>query len=106
MLERQQNLKRLSIRAALLVDVLFEVIERNCKNLEFLKLCSSVIYDGFYRTNVHIGNKLIIKNMVIKQLRTEWKKRSVYFPRNLIQACNELVSLNMESKLFHFVICN
>jgi len=107
MLERQQNLKRLSITAKILGDPIFQTIERKCKNVESLKICCVKFDDDWpRRTNVRIANGLIIKNMVIKQLRTIWNGGSIYFPRTLIKACKELVSLNMEGRLFHFAIYN
>jgi len=107
MLERQQNLKRLSITTALLRDSTFEIVERNCKKLEFLNICAAIIFDGWHRTtDVHIANEIILKNIVIKQLKAIRKIPTNYFPRTLIQACKELVSLNMEGKLFHFLIYN
>jgi len=100
MLERQQNLKRLTLETTQLKDYAYEVIARNCKNLEFLKISYSQIVLHRGETNILIQNELILKHMVIKELKFDDR---IYFPSSFIQACKQLVSLDMEGKLFQFI---
>jgi len=83
MLERQDdNLKRLWIKVSLLEDYVFEIIERNCKNLEFLKICYfKMLLVSDKQTDMYIGNRLILKVVVIEELGV---LDEIYFPSSLI----------------------
>jgi len=104
-LENQQNLKYFSITAIQVSDIVFQVISRNCKNLEVLEVA--------FGQQVHFRNNnesptcqsnefLHLKHVTIKQLNTDLNT-DIYFFNNLIQSCKGLISLNLEGKSFQFV---
>jgi len=100
-LERQQNLKRLVINNAIFDDSVFEIIGRNCKNLEILKICSCGFLTQNGGTDMSIQYELIhLKHMTIRGLKNF---RSTYILSSLIQTCKALVSLDIEGKSFQFV---
>jgi len=97
-LERQKNLKHLSITVAMYpCNSVLEIIGRHCKNLEFL---------NFYcvrSTEMCMPANLInLKGLKIRYM-CPTDKVSSYFINSISHVCKELVSLEIPGKSLQFV---
>jgi len=100
-LERQQNLKRLVINNAIFDYSIFEIIARNCKNLEVLNIsyCGNLLPNG--EMDMDIQNELIhLRHMTLTGLKNFTKTNILI---SFIKACKALVSLEIEGTSRQFV---
>jgi len=80
-----------------------EYIIQNCKNLKSLSICEFMV-DISHNNGRNVRTKNELVNLTYLEItHMRFPKRWVDFLTNFIQACHELVYLNIKCKSFQFV---